>query len=123
LEEHISNGCDEEDLTETRKDEIISGLEATVSNKKKKGQTDTTIMERLKQAVAKAGSDDDEEVEPKKKKVKTDPDEKEFQDMLKVYKKYHKMKLPELKDFLRWNGQVLGGTKDFVLFKVIDGEL
>ena len=33
----------------------------------------------------------------------------------------HKDKVPELKDILRWNKQLLGGTKEFVLFKVVDG--
>ena len=30
------------------------------------------------------------------------------------------MKLPSLKDYLRWNDQMLKGTKDVVLNKVID---
>ena len=43
--------------------------------------------------------------------------------MLSVYRKYHKNTVSELKDILRWNKQIMTGIKQFVLFKVIDGEL
>lgn len=40
-----------------------------------------------------------------------------------AYGKYHKLKVPELKDILRWNHQVMVGTKDHLLLKVVDGEV
>mmetsp|Transcript_5442 Transcript_5442/g.11223 ORF Transcript_5442/g.11223 Transcript_5442/m.11223 type:complete len:351 (+) Transcript_5442:445-1497(+) len=73
-------------------------------------------MDRLKMAVAEGESE-----EPPKKKAKGSTKDEDLKAMLKVYKKYHKNKVAELKDVLRWNKQLLGGTKEFVLFKVVDG--
>jgi len=42
---------------------------------------------------------------------------------LSLYGQCHKMKLPELQDYLRWNRQILKGTKAIVLHKVLDGTL
>jgi Helix-hairpin-helix domain len=39
------------------------------------------------------------------------------------YGYYHKFKNEQLKDILRWNRQVQTGTKDAMLYKVIDGSL
>jgi hypothetical protein len=131
FDDYLTNRCDVEDLKDTRKDDILNGLHQAALAKKKTPKKAsggdekhaTTIMSRLK-AAAKAGDgDDDGENEPSKKRLKRDDDEKEFQDLLLLYKRYHKKALPELKDYLRWNNQIVGGTKDFVLFKVIDGEL
>lgn len=105
------------------KDEIIQKIkEAQLKTKKKKQQEGgDDIMSRLKSAA----KETEEAIEPAKKKAKLKSDDKdeEFQKMLDIYRTYTKMTVQELKDLLRWNNQIVGGTKGFVLFKVIDGIL
>ncbi len=113
---------DDGSLLLERKNEILAMLhEAAAKAKKPKMKTTKSdgsgsIMDRLKMAVAEGESE-----EPPKKKAKGSTKDEDFKAMLKVYKKYHKDKVAELKDVLRWNKQLLGGTKEFVLFKVVDG--
>jgi hypothetical protein len=123
---------DDAELLLDRKDEILGMLrEAAVKTKpkakkaKSRDEGPANIMDRLKEA---AKLDDDDDVdEPAKKKAKTKKrtkEEEEFKAMLSLYRQYHKgITVSELKDILRWNKQIIGGTKAFVLFKVIDGEL
>lgn len=128
-----SQGVDVEEFVDTylmddgyllleRRREILAGLqEAAAKAKKPKTKTaksdgSGSIMDRLKMAVAEGEGE-----EPPKKKAKGSAKDEDFKAMLKVYKKYHKDKVAELKDVLRWNKQLLGGTKEFVLFKVCDG--
>ena len=119
-----------------KKDEIIQKLkEAQEKTKKKKKKVEGSggdgdvndIMTRLKVAYkeGKTGEDDNDDEEPasKKAKLKSTSEEEEFSQMLSLYHKYAKMTVGGLKDFLKWNGQIQGGVKNFVLFKVIDGEL
>jgi hypothetical protein len=42
---------------------------------------------------------------------------------LDIFAKYHKQKVDDLKDILKWNRQYVTGNKDYLLTKVIDGEL
>uniref|UniRef100_A0A7S4EJ79 PARP-type domain-containing protein n=1 Tax=Pseudo-nitzschia australis TaxID=44445 RepID=A0A7S4EJ79_9STRA len=132
VEDYLTANDDGELLLD-RKEEILEMLREAASKTKTKtkkakpsendGET-TDLMERLKEA---AKMDDSDEEEPAKKKAKTkaqSKEEKEFKAMLSVYRKYQKgFTVATLKDFLRWNQQLLTGTKAFVLFKVIDGEL
>jgi len=121
---------DDGELLQDRKNEILAMLrEAATKTKPKAKKTNSqdegpaNIMDRLKEA---AKLDDDDVDGPAKKKAKTKKrtkEEDDFKAMLSVYRKRHKGKVAELKDILRWNGQIIGGTKAFVLFKVIDGEL
>lgn len=116
------------ELLVMRKEEILGMLREAADKKKTKAKTvksenegPANIMDRLKEA-AKLYEDN----EPVKKKVKTEGsiEESEFIAMLSLYRKYNKrMTVAELKDILRWNKQIIGGTKAFVLFKVLDGEL
>ncbi len=105
-----------------RKNEILAMLREAATKKKTKAKANPksddsdSIMDRLKIATAESEGD-----EPPKKKVKRSAEDEEFKSMLKVYKKYYKDKVAELKDILRWNKQIIGGTKEFVLFKVVDG--
>ena len=39
---------------------------------------------------------------------------------LDAYEIYSKMKADQIKDFFRWNDQVVGGTKDVLVARVID---
>ena len=121
---------DDPELLEARRDEILGMLReaATKTNaktKKAKPRDDdegsANLMDRLKEA---AKLDGDEPAQKKAKTKKPTKEEEEFKAMLSVYRKYHKgVTVSELKDILRWNKQIIGGTKAFVLFKVIDGEL
>ena len=119
---------DDRELLLDRKDEITKMLlEAAVKTKPKakkvKSQDEGpgSIMDRLKEAATL--DDDDEPAKKKAKRNERSKEEEEFKAMLSVYRKYHKGKVAELKDILRWNKQIIGGTKAFVLFKVIDGEV
>jgi Poly(ADP-ribose) polymerase and DNA-Ligase Zn-finger region len=80
-------------------------------NKKKKK------TEKRKKSNA---NDKDDHFEPNKKRLKTNSVDPKA---LQIYAKIHKMTLPELQDILRWNRQVLKGTKAVAMRKVIDGEL
>ena len=105
-----------------RKNEILAMLREAAAKKKTKAKVNSksdgseSIMDRLKMAAAESEGD-----EPPKKKAKGSTELEDFISMLKVYKKYHKDKVAELKDILRWNKQIIGGTKEFILFKVVDG--
>ncbi|VEU43036.1 unnamed protein product [Pseudo-nitzschia multistriata] len=116
-----------------RREEVLDMLREAASKTKAKtkkakssenGSSSTDLMERLKEA---ASVDDDGGKAPPKKKAKTNSkskEEQEFKAMISIYRKYQKgYTVAKLKDILRWNQQLLTGTKSFVLFKVIDGEL
>ena len=133
VEDYLLDGTDEGDVLVDRKKDIIRMLQEAASKtkaktKKVKSEDDApaNIMDRLKEATKIDDGDDVEEPARKKAKTKSKKktEEDSFKAMLSVYRKYHKGKtVAELKDMLRWNKQILGGTKAFVLFKVIDGEL
>jgi len=55
---------------------------------------------------------------PDAKKAKTVPSQQ-----LEAYEIYKGMKNDDLKDVLRWNKQVLKGSKDFMVLKCIDGHI
>eukprot|EP00536_Pseudo-nitzschia_multiseries_P010481 jgi/Psemu1/289111/fgenesh1_pg.321_\ len=139
VDDYLMDGTDDDVLAD-RRDEILQMLRDASSKTKSKsskktkqqsgsGEEPTDLMERLKAAAAA----DEDEPEPAKKKVKTEkskskskttPDDDDFPSMLKIYRKYQKgYTVAKLKDLLRWNQQLLTGTKNFVLFKVLDGEL
>jgi rubrerythrin len=135
VDDYLTDGGDEKTgpLLPEKKDEVITLLEEAAA-KKKGGKRKSTggdeegkenILSRV-QAAVKGQEDGAETEEPAKKKVKKEKKkdgEDEVQAMIPIYKKYHKKKVDELKDILRWNNQILKGTKEFVLFKVVDGEL
>lgn len=60
--------------------------------------------------------------EPPTKKIKSDVSTS-VDRAVDLYGEYYTTKNDELKDILRWNRQVLTGTKDALLYKVIDGAL
>lgn len=61
------------------------------------------------------GADKDKEGMPLHQEGKASP--------LALYGHYHKMRIDELKEILRWNRQILKGTKAVILHKVLDGML
>lgn len=76
----------------------------------------------IKAEMAKLPEDeDDEEEERPAKKAKSEGNELEM--CARAMKVYSKMKNDDLKDVLRWNGQILAGTKDVMLLKCIDGHV
>lgn len=56
------------------------------------------------------------------KRAKTEKDEDAGVDQA-LLEKYKKMKIPELKGVLRANKQLLGGTKDELIARCVDGEM
>jgi Poly(ADP-ribose) polymerase and DNA-Ligase Zn-finger region len=146
VDEYLVDTSDQGDiLTDPEKRAAIKS-KGVVKKKNPDGTFDDgpSLMERLKEAAkgwtppepTSDGDDDKDSKPPAAKKVKTDDGkppssaggptkdaEADFQDMLGLYHKYSKMKVAELKDFLRWNKQIMKGGKEFVTFKVLDGEL
>lgn len=145
VDEYLRDTSAEGDILPDKRDEILAQLEEAAAKAKpgKKsneaaGGDEMTIMDRLKEAAENGSGDiDDENADdskpPAKKKAKKgngaagavtvggDDDDAAFAAMLRIYKVYATCKVPELKDILRWNKQIMKGGKDFVLFKVIDG--
>jgi len=64
--------------------------------------------------------EEDEDEQPAARKSKLDPKDELA---AKAYTKYSSFKVGELKDVLRWNHSAVGGTKDVLLLRVIDGEV
>ena len=94
------------------------------------GGDDDGFMGKLKQeynAMVSGAGDDDKDKEKKSKKRKSSdneevPDPKRAK-QLDAYGEIHKWKADDLKNELRWNRQVLVGTKPVLLRKVIDGRV
>jgi hypothetical protein len=107
-------------------------------------------MGRIKEAATEeTGEPPKKKSKAEKKGKKEDNDDEVFDKMVAGYKEHHKTKADDLKDFLRyvtrciilwallcifliipfscplfsWNRQIKGGKKDFILFKVLDGEV
>jgi hypothetical protein len=129
VDEFLLDGRDEKTgaFLPDKREEIVATLnEAGDEKKTKKGEKDgkESIMSRLK-AVKMEEETNKKGQEPPKKKVKTDSngsDKAEIEAMLPLYHKYHKYNAEALKGFMRWNKQIVGGNKEFILFKV-DGQL
>jgi len=91
------------------------------------GEGAAAIIQGLKMAYQKREEEGGDE--PAAKKVKTGKVKAKAGDddvaaaRVDAYGEYHKMNTDALKDYLRWNHQVLQGKKDFVLLKVIDGAI
>ena len=73
-------------------------------------------------------TEDHEDVKPPKKKAKTAKSgsavmSKEDRDRAIAYSNYAGLNNDQLKDVLRWNNQIVGGTKDVLLVRIIDGHL
>lgn len=122
--DHVQDGTPDQDLDHHEVIRKITEAMTTPKKTKQKEESGDDIMSRLKLA-AKSQEDATEDVPPAKKKAKVESSESEedFQKMLGIYHTYSKMTNPQLKDILRWNGQLLTGTKDFLVFKVIEGVL
>jgi hypothetical protein len=102
-------------------DELIAMLETaqqaggSAAKKKKKSaddddDTSSSPLQKIKAAYEAQQADVAAGQEPPSKKKK--------QQAVELYAEYHKCKVDDLKDILRWNGQTLTGTKEILLFKV-----
>lgn len=138
VREHVTDTSEDKTILPDQFDKIVTQMEEANSakskkNKKVKGEggddgEEETFMTRIA-AAATAELEAEEGKPPEKKKAKkgttitSKAEEEEFCKFVEIYKEHHNSKADILKDFLRWNRQVLTGKKDFVLFKVLDGHV
>lgn len=112
-------------------DELAAAFESKkVKGGKNKGEGGAGGDEESPMAALKRAFEARSSGEPVAKKIKSDPSNKNGNGndniscrAVDFYGEYHKVKNDELKDLLRWNRQVMTGTKDTLLLKVIDGAL
>jgi PADR1 (NUC008) domain len=135
----LQDGSDSgRDILPTKTEELAAAI-ATTSIKKKKSNADgdgddggdndaspKAWIASIKAAFEKLEADDGEPASKKAKaaSVAVAVDAKReviTRAHIDAYASYKGCKADELKDLLRWNNQVLVGTKDVILTKVIDG--
>lgn len=128
----LQDGSDSgRDILPAKMQELVDAI-ATTSIKKKKtndgdddgGDSDGTSPKAWIASIKAAF--EKQEGEPASKKAKADDSssskrEAITQAHIEAYASYKGCKGDELKDVLRWNKQILAGTKDVILTKVIDG--
>eukprot|EP00547_Thalassionema_nitzschioides_P006417 CAMPEP_0194201218 /NCGR_PEP_ID=MMETSP0156-20130528/1541_1 /TAXON_ID=33649 /ORGANISM="Thalassionema nitzschioides, Strain L26-B" /LENGTH=473 /DNA_ID=CAMNT_0038926351 /DNA_START=79 /DNA_END=1500 /DNA_ORIENTATION=+ len=84
-----------------------------VKAEEKEGNTFIARIKRNSEVISKEDEDD-----PPSKRIK-----KEERKEVQLYEKLNKMTTEELKDFMRWNRQIVGGTKALLVWKCLDGAL
>uniref|UniRef100_A0A7S4HQV9 PARP-type domain-containing protein n=1 Tax=Odontella aurita TaxID=265563 RepID=A0A7S4HQV9_9STRA len=115
--------------------DIVADIEYKLP-KKKKGEEEGAVsgasksMKRIKEDLAKikaeaVDEEEDEDEGPKRKKVKKEKGKLSENDRARaeVFSMYQGCKNDELKDCLRWNKQMVGGNKDALMTRIIDGHL
>lgn len=105
----VEDTSEESDILPFQKDTLLDQIQKAQTPKKRKAVTKPSVVSHLKEAYEKQ---QEEGAGPSPKKLKTEVDS---------YGEVATMKVDELKDILRWNNQVLTGTKDVLQFKIIDG--
>lgn len=132
VREHLMDSTEEQVLSTDFIEVVEAKIEmATSTPKKKKAKQqqgeDNTLMGRIKQAALDMAVNEEGIDGPAKKKQKIEHVENDFDLLVAEYCEIAsakpKVTVATLKDYLRWNRQVLKGTKDFVLFKVLDGKV
>lgn len=135
VREHLMDSTEDQVLSTDFIEVVEAKIEmATSTPKKKKAKQqqgeDNTLMGRIKQAALDMAVEEEEpeiKVGPAKKKQKIEHGENDFDLLVAEYCKIAsakpKVTVATLKDYLRWNRQVLKGAKDFVLLKVLDGKV
>jgi len=134
------------EILPAKRDEIIQALQSKASGAGGAGGAGAegggpdAIVAQLKQAAEAAAADDDAVEEPKAKRAKKGKAESSkkisgstmdsstlalFGDKagIEAYRLYASFKNDQLKDVLRWNRQMLTGTKPYLLVKCLDGHL
>ena len=107
----------------TKMEEVIAKIESTGSSPQKKskhddGDAEPSPLDNIKALYEKQQQDDESGKEPSKKKAKSD-----MSAMVEAYGKYKGYNVAQLKDILGYNLQNKVGTKDVLMFKVIDGDV
>jgi len=137
---------DKSDLLQDHREEVLEGLNSkkAVTPKKtssssaaatapdeKKSEAHIKLL-RWKRIAEKLSvkDEDDEGVKPVKKKMKKEMDSIDLSTVSDIerkeaaaYKEYSHCNIENLKDVLRWNRQVVGGVKDILLQRIVDGHL
>ena len=111
--EHIYVRDGEDDFTE---EAIRLATEAKNKPRTPKSPKMEKLRKKLQEASPGKGGDDG----GPRKKIKLDDEGGGEDAELRAFELYGSMKLDGLKDYCRWNDQVIGGTKDTVLARVID---
>lgn len=90
----------------------------SVKKKKVKGEEieENPFIARIKRNAEVLSKEDEDE--PPSKRIK-----KAERKEVKLYERFKKMTIEELKDFMRWNRQIVGGTKALLVLKCLDGAL
>ena len=105
----ITDTSDDNSILPAQSEKIIAALEEAQTKKRKatpkknsgEAQPETLIGRVAKVAKEELALEGKGNPPPKKKAKKGDADEKEFAEMVDLYKDYYKLKVDELKDFLR----------------------
>lgn len=124
-----------DEILSDKADEIISDIEYKAP-KKKKGEEEGTasgasksikrVKEDLEKIRAEVVKEEDYDEVPKKKKAKKEEKRglsENDRARAEVFAIYEGCKNDELKDVLRWNKQMVGGNKDALMTRIIDGHL
>jgi poly [ADP-ribose] polymerase len=118
IEAHLEDTTGGEILP-AKAEELATEIDKKVDLQKKGDDNHSgSPLDSIKQEYEQQQKDTDSGNEPLPKRTKSSSGK-----AVELYAKYKSLKVDELKDFLRWNRQVMTGTKDIVLFKAIDGNI
>ena len=130
--EHLTDNTDDLILSDAdKRKEIIDTLSTKKSAKKRKATdalVDDTEPQSAEDRVAKVqqnfeiwkqGADEDAESRPKAKPSLSDQDLRRVE----AYDEYRLMKVDDLRTILRWNRQIISGTRSVLLVRVLDGHM
>jgi len=134
VKEHLMDETDDHNLSDIE-EQIIQAIESKPSKapKSQNGATTGGKIEKIKNDLDKIrkADDVDEAVKPKKKAKRETNGKQDKSTLLseidvnvaKVYEIYERDTNDQLKDVLRWNRQLVSGTKDILLQRTIDGHM
>lgn len=120
----LEDASEDGTILTNQRDEVLTLMEdaAAAGNSKKAPKGDPAAdgpIADLKRAFESAN--DEAQGEPSAKKAKQT--DKHLDAKLDAYAEYGGMKNADLKEMLKWNNQYQTGTKDFLIFKVVDGRV
>jgi len=132
VQDHLQDNSEDSSILPDKEEELVEAIASKAKPSPKKESGGGSFIDTLKADYNALNGDDGKKKGKKKRKAEDSPDEESAakkpkghgnNEAVELYGKYHKMKADELKDYLRWNRQLLKGTKDVILHKVIDGEM
>lgn len=104
-------------------EQIISQIKSTPSKTKEKSKASAAKIELDRIQTHASDVERKHESEPSKKKMKTEnPPSLQTRKAI-AYNVYESLKIDSLKDVLRWNHQIVGGTKPELLLRIIEGHV